>query len=56
MAYDVPNHVLVQQKKFIKYGLSTENFKRYVPLIVNEVHRHFDQVFGAMPSLSSHGQ
>ena len=33
----VPNDVLMQQKKFIKVGLSLENFRAYVGMIVNEV-------------------
>ena len=36
VVYDVPNHVLMEQKKFVKYGLSVENFKAYVPMIVDE--------------------
>ncbi|GAA5903623.1 cytochrome P450 [Sporobolomyces salmoneus] len=37
VVYDVPNHVLMEQKKFVKFGLGTENFKRYVGLIRQEV-------------------
>lgn len=33
---DVPNATFMQQKKFVKVGLTTDNFKRYVPLIVGE--------------------
>lgn len=48
VVYDCPNHMLMEQKKFIKVGLSTENFKKYVPLIVNEVTQYFDgQVFNS---------
>lgn len=36
VVYDVPNAILMQQKKFIKSGLSTENFRRYVGIIVDE--------------------
>ncbi|EGF98193.1 uncharacterized protein MELLADRAFT_46108 [Melampsora larici-populina 98AG31] len=36
VVYDVPNPILMQQKKFIKSGLSVENFKRYVGMIVDE--------------------
>lgn len=36
VVYDVPNALLMQQKKFIKYGLSIENFRRYVGVIVDE--------------------
>ncbi|GAA5871739.1 hypothetical protein JCM16303_000850 [Sporobolomyces ruberrimus] len=37
VVYDVPNHVLMEQKKFVKFGLTTENFRRYVGLIRQEV-------------------
>lgn len=37
VVYDVPNDVLMQQKKFIKVGLSLENFRAYVGMIVEEV-------------------
>jgi sterol 14alpha-demethylase len=35
--YDCPNHILMEQKKFVKGGLSTENLRAYVPMIINEV-------------------
>ncbi|PUU75308.1 cytochrome P450 [Tuber borchii] len=37
VVYDVPNHVLMEQKKFMKFGLTVENFRSYVPLIVEQV-------------------
>src|SRR6186713_1054001 len=37
VVYDVPNHVLMEQKKFVKVGLSTEHFRRYVDIIASEV-------------------
>ncbi|KAJ1033819.1 hypothetical protein NDA16_000029 [Ustilago loliicola] len=37
VVYDVPNAVFMEQKKFIKVGLSVENFRVYVPQIVDEV-------------------
>src|ERR1700737_1224358 len=40
--YDCPNHVLMQQKKFVKYGMTTEAFKSYVPLNVEEVTNYFN--------------
>ncbi|KAH8929289.1 cytochrome P450, partial [Atractiella rhizophila] len=47
VVYDCPNHMLMEQKKFVKYGLSTENFQRYVPLIVEEVTSYLaNKVFG----------
>ncbi|GAA5869659.1 hypothetical protein JCM8547_005099 [Rhodosporidiobolus lusitaniae] len=40
VVYDCPNHVFMQQKKFVKAGLTTENFKRYVPMIAEEVRQY----------------
>lgn len=40
VVYDVPNHVLMEQKKFVKFGLTTENFRRYVGLIRDEVREY----------------
>jgi len=37
VVYDCPNHLLMEQKKFMKVGLSTDNFKKYIPLIRDEV-------------------
>jgi len=37
VVYDVPNEVFMEQKKFIKIGLSTDNFKTYVGMIEDEV-------------------
>ncbi|SGZ29524.1 BQ5605_C051g12526 [Microbotryum silenes-dioicae] len=37
VVYDVPNAVLMEQKKFVKFGLTTENFRQYVGLIRTEV-------------------
>ncbi|BGP48043.1 Lanosterol 14-alpha-demethylase [Rhodotorula kratochvilovae] len=37
VVYDCPNSVFMQQKRFVKAGLTTENFVRYVPMIVDEV-------------------
>jgi sterol 14-demethylase len=37
VVYDVPNDVFMEQKKFIKIGLSTDNFKAYVGMIEDEV-------------------
>jgi sterol 14alpha-demethylase len=41
--YDVPNDIFMEQKKFVKVGLSTENFRSYVPMIVNEVEQFLDR-------------
>jgi sterol 14-demethylase len=37
VVYDVPNHVLMEQKRFVKFGLNTDNFRAYVDLIEEEV-------------------
>ncbi|KAJ9191064.1 hypothetical protein DTO164E3_9018 [Paecilomyces variotii] len=37
VVYDCPNSKLMEQKKFVKYGLTTEALRSYVPLIVQEV-------------------
>ncbi|TVY36867.1 Eburicol 14-alpha-demethylase [Lachnellula subtilissima] len=37
VVYDCPNSKLMEQKKFMKIGLSTEAFRQYVPIIQGEV-------------------
>nr|AAF18469.2 eburicol 14 alpha-demethylase [Oculimacula yallundae] len=37
VVYDCPNSKLMEQKKFMKIGLTTDAFKTYVPIIQNEV-------------------
>ncbi|GAD96008.1 14-alpha sterol demethylase Cyp51B [Paecilomyces variotii No. 5] len=37
VVYDCPNSKLMEQKKFVKYGLTSEALRSYVPLIVQEV-------------------
>ncbi|KAJ6461291.1 lanosterol 14-alpha-demethylase [Mycena vulgaris] len=37
VVYDVPNEVFMQQKKFVKFGLSTENLRAYVGMVEDEV-------------------
>ncbi|KDQ59347.1 hypothetical protein JAAARDRAFT_68830 [Jaapia argillacea MUCL 33604] len=37
VVYDVPNEVFMEQKRFVKVGLSTENFRVYVDEIEREV-------------------
>ncbi|EEB97699.1 hypothetical protein MPER_02932, partial [Moniliophthora perniciosa FA553] len=37
VVYDVPNEVFMEQKKFVKVGLSTENLRAYVGMIEDEV-------------------
>jgi len=36
VVYDCPNSKLMDQKRFMKFGLTSETFKTYVPLIVEE--------------------
>ncbi|KAE8215815.1 hypothetical protein CF327_g923 [Tilletia walkeri] len=47
VVYDVPNAVLMEQKKFVKVGLSTDNMRVYVDQIVDEVSKYVatDKVF-----------
>ena len=55
VVYDVPNAVLMEQKKFVKFGLTTENFKRYVGLIAGEVEGYLnDVVFEGVSSVSNY--
>lgn len=37
VVYDCPNELLMEQKKFVKYGLRNENFVKYVEMIEEEV-------------------
>lgn len=37
VVYDVPNAVFMEQKKFVKVALSIDNFRVYVPQIVDEL-------------------
>ncbi|KAJ7126748.1 lanosterol 14-alpha-demethylase [Mycena epipterygia] len=37
VVYDVPNEIFMQQKKFVKFGLSTDNFRAYVGMVEDEV-------------------
>ncbi|KAF2456671.1 eburicol 14 alpha-demethylase-like protein [Lineolata rhizophorae] len=37
VVYDCPNSKLMEQKKFMKFGLTSDALKSYVPLIVQEV-------------------
>ncbi|KAG8741811.1 Lanosterol 14-alpha-demethylase [Ceratobasidium sp. 414] len=36
VVYDVPNHIFMEQKKFVKFGLTAENFRQYVGMIADE--------------------
>ncbi|KAI0077045.1 cytochrome P450 51 [Panus rudis PR-1116 ss-1] len=37
VVYDCPNEMLMEQKKFVKFGLRNENFRHYVGMIEDEV-------------------
>lgn len=52
VVFDVPNAVLMEQKRFVKAGLSTENFRAYVDQIVDEVRDFFatDAAFAPLKS------
>ena len=54
VVYDVPNAVLMEQKRFVKTGLSVENFRTYVSLISSEVRDYFrnDPAFLPLQHLS----
>ncbi|KAI9597093.1 hypothetical protein BDF19DRAFT_470964 [Syncephalis fuscata] len=41
VVYAVPNHVLMDQKRFAKSGLTPDAFRTYVPIIVKEVEDYF---------------
>ncbi|GAA5899395.1 hypothetical protein JCM6882_009107 [Rhodosporidiobolus microsporus] len=43
VVYDCPHSVFMQQKKFVKVGLTPENFRRYVPMIADEVRQYLDK-------------
>ncbi|THU86014.1 hypothetical protein K435DRAFT_684532, partial [Dendrothele bispora CBS 962.96] len=36
VVYDIPNHIFMEQKKFIKVSLTTNNFRKYADMIVKE--------------------
>ncbi|KAF7702602.1 lanosterol 14-alpha demethylase isoform X2 [Silurus meridionalis] len=41
VAYDVPNHVFLEQKKLLKTGLNMARFKQHVKLIEEETRQYF---------------
>lgn len=53
--YDVPNAVLMEQKRFVKAGLTTENFRVYVGQIEQEVEQFIakDVVFAPLKTNKS---
>ncbi|KAI4126262.1 MAG: hypothetical protein LQ341_006895 [Variospora aurantia] len=44
VVYDCPNAKLMEQKKFVKFGLSSESLRSYVPLIEDEITRFVKRV------------
>lgn len=36
VVYDVPNATFMQQKKFVKFGLTPDNFRKYIGIITQE--------------------
>ncbi|KAI8452430.1 eburicol 14 alpha-demethylase [Phakopsora pachyrhizi] len=53
VVYDVPNSILMQQKKFIKAGLTTEKFKKYVGIIVRETTSYLEDHLFCSPNVKS---
>ncbi|KAJ2263703.1 Lanosterol 14-alpha-demethylase [Coemansia sp. RSA 376] len=43
VVYDVPNSVLMEQKRMIKSGLSADNFRAYIPIFIQEVNQYVDK-------------
>ncbi|KAI8583809.1 hypothetical protein K450DRAFT_220073 [Umbelopsis ramanniana AG] len=43
VVYDAPHNIFMEQKKFIKAGLGAENFRKHVPMIIDETHDFFDR-------------
>ncbi|KAJ2723556.1 Lanosterol 14-alpha-demethylase [Coemansia sp. Benny D115] len=43
VVYDVPNSVLMEQKRMVKAGLSIENFRAYIPIFIMEVNQYVDK-------------
>ncbi|KAF9290062.1 Lanosterol 14-alpha-demethylase [Mortierella alpina] len=41
VVYDCPNHQLMEQKKFVKWGMSNDAFRAYVPDIEEETKNYF---------------
>ncbi|KAL0954309.1 hypothetical protein HGRIS_003308 [Hohenbuehelia grisea] len=60
VVYDVPNETFMEQKRFVKVGLSTDNFRSYVGMIEDEVDEFMktDSVFRAwqMNDINEWGQ
>ncbi|EKM78073.1 hypothetical protein AGABI1DRAFT_114898 [Agaricus bisporus var. burnettii JB137-S8] len=52
VVYDIPNDLFMEQKKFVKVGLSSENLRAYVGMIEEEVEEYLgsDSAFSAFQS------
>lgn len=48
VVYDVPNSVLMEQKRFVKHGLSPENLRLYVHMIEKEARNYFNRWSGSL--------
>ncbi|TIA88590.1 hypothetical protein E3P99_02522 [Wallemia hederae] len=57
VVYDVPNSVLMEQKKFVKFGLSAENLRMYVDMIADETLKFLnrDNAFSAYQNKDPNG-
>ncbi|KAG9123115.1 Lanosterol 14-alpha-demethylase [Ceratobasidium sp. 392] len=53
VVYDVPNHIFMEQKKFIKFGLTAENFRKYVGMIEDETKLLLEKELSVIPSSKS---
>lgn len=56
VVYDCPNHRLMEQKKFAKFALTTDSFRRYVPQIREEVLLYFIKAPFFNMKLKDHGE
>lgn len=52
VVYDVPNDLFMEQKKFVKIGLSSDNLRAYVGMIEEEVEEYLksDSAFSVFQS------
>lgn len=50
VVYDCPNSKLMEQKKFVKFGLTTDAFRQYVSLIQRETEKFIADKFANAPS------
>ncbi|KAG9085250.1 Lanosterol 14-alpha-demethylase, partial [Ceratobasidium sp. 370] len=48
VVYDVPNQIFMEQKKFIKFGLTGENFREYVRMIADETNSLLEKELSAV--------